>query len=443
MSYWWAEIPSLIWHKAFNWLLLLCLFRILLTTNFKEFNRKFWTWVFVLTNALNYFFLLYFFIQNGWASGEGFSITYHEIKDLYPFFYYYGNYFSSTLVMLLPFYFIIRKWNFIHPKVIHFLMGIHVILIFMLNGRAATAVMLFMILAILFILRLSSHKYKKLVFGVFLFGLVGIIFLSSAQDVVKFAKRYNPGLTLQHRGGDDRLRLWEHSFEVYKEHAWLGVGSGNWKNTVLAKGLSEMQVAVDRNQIYNQAHSNYIEKLCELGSIGFLCFLLILVLPLFWLLKKRRQFHIVDASKSYQILGIGIISYLFLSAFYGEVYNHGYYISPSEILIIFSFAIIMQNDDFVSKRISILQVSNKIHFLTTTVLLMGCFFWYTWMIQAEKNHQLYIHSSQTKNYEEIISKYQDNYHPVFNQYYIQIPHDYRMGVLFLRLNESEKGKIPF
>lgn len=85
----------------------------------------------------------------------------------------------------------------------------------------------------------------------------------------------------------ERLRTWEIGWEMFKANPILGVGAGNFPNTVnLYISKTSWWTGREKNLSGRQTHSLYFDVISELGSIGVLIYGYIM----FWLPLKLLKF---------------------------------------------------------------------------------------------------------------------------------------------------------
>jgi len=94
------------------------------------------------------------------------------------------------------------------------------------------------------------------------------------------------------RGGTmtQRLELWKESLALYKNHFWLGIGTGDVKNVFAAK------LVVDNSLLRGSGlrpHNQYLTFMIEFGIFGFLFFMFCLFYPA---LKQRKMTDFLYAS---------------------------------------------------------------------------------------------------------------------------------------------------
>ncbi len=158
-------------------------------------------------------------------------------------------------------------------------------------GVVAVAVALFIILfslrtrstwVALFAMTLvaTCRNWKLLLIMLLLFLLTGIgIYLIRGNNVF-----YAESIL-------ERFDLWLGSMSMLKDHP-LGVGAGNWRINIVpyAKymNLSEAMKTVAFCKVYFQrAHNDWVQMISELGPAGFILYLSLFVLSLYYAIKAR------------------------------------------------------------------------------------------------------------------------------------------------------------
>ena len=86
---------------------------------------------------------------------------------------------------------------------------------------------------------------------------------------------------------DARLVIWKGGLRMILENPVMGIGLGNFKETVGFYAKAEEMP--EGELVWRQAHNTYIEIAAEMGVPGLLCFLAILLLTFRSLSRVRRQ----------------------------------------------------------------------------------------------------------------------------------------------------------
>ncbi|HEX32719.1 MAG TPA: tetratricopeptide repeat protein, partial [Candidatus Acetothermia bacterium] len=142
-----------------------------------------------------------------------------------------------------------------------------------------------------------------------------------------------------HNAGKTRSWDWWVGWEMFKDHPLLGVGLGNYKlNFVPYKAAF---LATPQGKSYNfyipraaQAHNDYVQVVAEMGILGIITLLSILVmLPLFFWLRLRANTDEGDRLDLI-LLGSGIVVFLVHALF-----SFPAHLPASSLVVILSLAL--------------------------------------------------------------------------------------------------------
>lgn len=248
-------------------------------------------------------------------------------------FQFNRNFFASSQVLIFPFTLIgIVFFGGIKRKV-SILSAVLVLLsISISQTRSAILSMVVFGLTLLFVFIYDSWKsgtirQKKgitslltLVFFV-LVGAFGTYYFQNIRtDLKKFYSNIN--YNARQSSVEERLTIWKGSLEdVFVDHPVFGVGFGNWK--IHYSGSRNQPGRAQRGRVViSKAHNVYIEALCETGIIGFLSYLLFVVIIL-----KITSNHVFQ-NNTVMIIGAGYFAYLS-----DQVFSFGNY-QPTHIAYI-------------------------------------------------------------------------------------------------------------
>jgi O-antigen ligase len=116
------------------------------------------------------------------------------------------------------------------------------------------------------------------------------VLVGSAAFVSRVQSILNPSQQQGFRGSG-RLDLWSAAWHGFRDHAWFGVGSGNF--AVHALDLLQSTPGVDTTQHYvsagREVHNAYLETLVELGPLGAALFALLIGLSIWYLVRAARR----------------------------------------------------------------------------------------------------------------------------------------------------------
>lgn len=102
-------------------------------------------------------------------------------------------------------------------------------------------------------------------------------------------------IKVKSRTSSGRFSLWQLAYSKFKENPVLGVGYGNYK--AVGKKEHYINYANSRGTYANprRAHNDFLEKLAETGSVGFLFYVSLFVVPFLWfigLMRREKDFKI-------------------------------------------------------------------------------------------------------------------------------------------------------
>jgi O-antigen ligase/Tfp pilus assembly protein PilF len=154
-----------------------------------------------------------------------------------------------------------------------------------------------------------KKQRKKLWISILTFGsiILGIISLG-ATPILETILSIKAEITSVYFGG--RMPIWEGTFNIIKNNVLFGTGLGTF-NYIFPK----YQPSSIRFKHYTYAHSDFLELLSEVGTIGFIIFLTFIFLFLFFLVKKYLN-KTNSFSIFFSIVSFGSISAIFLHSFF-------------------------------------------------------------------------------------------------------------------------------
>jgi len=336
------------------------------------------------------------------------------------------NILSGTLFMLLPF---LLLGAYRSEKKIRWLYILTILLLTYILWQLRTrsiliATLVFSIMALLcYWYGAYKNKFAKTVLiaipsiSVVLFFM--LFFLGYLSEVSEF---------LQLKAGSktgtlaERFVIWEKSIELYKQHPFLGVGSGNWKIAFPEVGLEGLSRAEQTTTFFARPHNDWIQILCETGIIGGLLWISIWI-SLFWknsviLGSSIIQKQVIQRS----LILAGSIGFAVFSAF-------SYPLERIEFIILLALYIAFLNHRLTSKN-----KSKKIHthriFLITTIAFLGIASVYGFL-RIQREYFINAIKDKTVKNQQIFNS--DYYHPtIYSITPIGIPVKYYEGISYLQ-----------
>lgn len=187
----------------------------------------------------------------------------------YPSFFHDSQKYAQFLAML-SFLFLINNKNIKRPGFKNLLLFLSVaVAIFLTGGRSA---FLGLSAGLLFLLIFAGVQYKKYIIAGCLAGGLLIAFFSKSLIMFNRNDDFNNSF-------DFRATIWQEAYDIYREHPFLGIGIGNYKDYV--SRYSQDQYLVLENEIIflDQPENGYLKILTEFGAPAFLVALILILGP--------------------------------------------------------------------------------------------------------------------------------------------------------------------
>ena len=298
---------SRIWFLVTFYFLLTQLFR-----RIQNLDNFLWSFVIPLLGVI-----MYAIIRHG-TFGFNNQQAAHFVSN--PFFNDHTAY-GATLAMVYPvvIYFFVQKDRSMLYKVLTFLLLAIFTAAIILSYTRATWVSLIAGLIIYFIIKFRV-RFKYLL----LTGVIGlaIIIGSWNQIMMKLEKNKTESsdYLIEHvqsisnvstdASNLERINRWSCAIKMFKEKPILGWGPGTYRFQYGPFQMSYQKTFISTNAgIMGNAHSEYIGPLSEMGILGTVTFILIII---FTLIRGIRLYHISEDQKVKSVLIamlIGLITY--------------------------------------------------------------------------------------------------------------------------------------
>ncbi len=236
----------------------------------------------------------YYFESSHWPTvTEGFGFIklinyrYSNFSHSFLSLFQHPSYFSAFILFSIAI--IIYLFKTTQRKKIGYLslIGYFTIFIWLLGSRAAYVTYLISFLGFSFFI---VFKYKKywIAFTVLGIGIfISIMVLSNRQ----FSKNINEtGAVIEgsslNKDSDIRLWLWKSGYEVFKDHFWFGVGTGDADEKMNEKYRTyDLTLAKEHN--YN-THNQYLDVAVKLGLVGLVILIGWLIFTIYITIKKKQ-----------------------------------------------------------------------------------------------------------------------------------------------------------
>jgi tetratricopeptide (TPR) repeat protein len=231
----------------------------------------------------------------------------------YSFRFTFGNrnQYSELLTLLIPiiaigYFSIALKW-----KKIFFALTIILLYatISLLQNRAVFLVLygVYPFIFGWFLLQKANSKNRKIGFWFLItFVLLGAVLLfTPARSKIPFLQNL---LETRYGSGNERIRIWKNSIDLWQESPLFGKGSGDWKIEILKTPL-EFTQAEGGTVFFQRAHNDFIQVAVENGILGLILFLLFFGISSFLLFKST-----LERPKQLLLFG-GVLGYILISNF--------------------------------------------------------------------------------------------------------------------------------
>lgn len=327
------------------------------------------------------------------------------------------NLLSSTFFLMLPFVsFGIIKFRKIWKILGIISLGGIFICIFSLQTRS---VWLAIILSSITILLVSLHFFKtkknSLLFKIlknksmyitsFLIFLTVISLLLNA----KFTPRSYDSSLGRTNSIQARLFKWEATSKIIYNNIFMGIGLGNWRNSILSLGNKNFTDNTFTKTFYQRPHNDFLWVFSEIGLFGFIFYLLMFISIIFYIFQFLKTTSSETDFIFMLLMLFGIIGYLII-AFFSFPKERIYH----QILLhtIFLFVLSANNEFSESKK----DISHKTVFITCMIIFVHITF-SLWVVFKRLNAE--IHTKQAliartnKNWNEVI----DNINKATTVYY--------------------------
>lgn len=243
------------------------------------------------------------------SSEANFSDYIYEINSTIG----HKNLLSSLLFIAFPFFFITlfisKKWKVLTFIVIPIIMC----LIWILQTR--TVLLAFIIFGFIFLglifLKRNQITNKFSIKPIILFSTLLIASLSifTLLNKDKFSRLFNTDSVVE------RISMWENTNQIIKKNFVFGVGAGNWQIHFSENGLDKFPDPAVRNGIttFQRPHNDFLWVFSETGIIGFLAYIAIFCVLIYYLFKLLKNSETIKSIWLYSALIASIGGYLFIA----------------------------------------------------------------------------------------------------------------------------------
>ena len=212
------------------------------------------------------------------------------------------NIYASVLVLSIPFL-IIADYS---KKSKILLVSFTFLFLIILQTRSALLALLVSSIYFAFSKNDFLNKNKKLIsLAGFVVLLTSVLLLKQLNTFEFFVAIFDfDGDSLRSSTIKERFFLWGNSLKMFCDNWLLGVGVGQWAICFPMYGLSLWRLR-QGEVVMQRPHNDMLENFTELGFVGGVIFLLILIYPLLQKAKTSKE----------QLIKFGLISFIIISFF--------------------------------------------------------------------------------------------------------------------------------
>jgi len=214
-----------------------------------------------------------------------------------------GNFFSGFILLFLSYY----NYKYPNERFFNFLLAIFVIGISFIIGERANFIKTFIII-FFFIILVYEIKLKIKILSIILLPLIFILFLN-LNETYK-ARYFNQLIKLFQKNGInyylENSQYGAHynvAFEIFKDNPIFGVGIKNFRIESANKKYDSLKHPQNNRRVATHPHQLHYEFLAETGIFGYLCFLIFILISLYWSIKS----YLLNKN-NFQLSGILFVS---------------------------------------------------------------------------------------------------------------------------------------
>ncbi|PIR07002.1 MAG: hypothetical protein COV55_01080 [Candidatus Komeilibacteria bacterium CG11_big_fil_rev_8_21_14_0_20_36_20] len=233
----------------------------------------------------------------------------------------------SLLAVFFGLYLMIKRHN--KYLSIYYIVAILIDLFVMVQTGTRGAFVAILASALIFVIynifRISHKKikYSLIALGLILCVLGAVIYVNRSSDFIQNneALRRMTSISLSERTAQTRLMTWNSAWQGFKEKPILGYGQENF-SVVFNKYFNPEIYSHAGSQVwFDRAHNIFLDHLVTGGIIGLLLYSLLILWPLYIVLKKAtagRKEESKNIDFGNQILALAIIAFIVQGIFVFE-----------------------------------------------------------------------------------------------------------------------------
>ncbi|MDF2450515.1 MAG: lipid core-O-antigen ligase-like enyme [Bacteroidota bacterium] len=211
----------------------------------------------------------------------------------------------------------------------------------------AVSVMLMLLLLLYKRINIKISLKWSLITGII---LINVFFIFLQPRIIRKGLDFNQSQSQNDKAGskkeldNERLQLWDKTYEMIHAHPVIGVGAGNWQIHFPDATLKGMYRAEDLNFTFQRPHNDLLWIIAETGFIGLNLFLLFVVSLLLFLIDTLK--FVSERKMMIEvILSVVTIVGFFTAAFFDFPKERIEHLIWVNLVFAFAYSLIKENND--------------------------------------------------------------------------------------------------
>jgi len=433
----WAKNPIVTVSVGFGWIFLYSIFKFFEDFCFTDKRKNIIIYFLLIVLVLSLIPIFSFFLITGYSPSSGqLSFSSNQLLNIWSMFFTHRNYCSSIIVLLsaLPLYWLYKSKNWYQSALAVFLVCTIFLSLLLLRSRGSLLAF-FTISSVVLIYNFWSKTFswKVLLAFVFIFAALFKVVVALQFDQSFYLLLLDPLAGVNSLDGDDRLELWQMSWQLFKENPIIGYGAGNWQFEYMKYGAGDLKFTSYIDKYLGHPHNFFVDVLFSNGLIGFV--LMFIFMVKYFIVVGIKKFFTKNFTKIDFVCFAGIAGYWVVAQFYGTVYMAvGNFVG--HVVLFFVFVGCLQ-----LKKASI---KNFVLPFFIICLCIGTIFFHLNSIAMLRNYDLYKEAKRNGKYmlcKYIIQKLEENSIGFMGYNYVTISTDELWYDLYKRIGKSEENLV--
>lgn len=191
-----------------------------------------------------------------------------------------------------------------------------VFFILLLQTRAVYLAVIFAAVCYAILYILVYKKWKVAVtLGIVIVLAITFLLIFKNNKSIPILHKANIFNYAQSASGTERLKVWDKTWHLFADHPVVGVGAGSWQFLYLQDGWGDLAYLNDSLTTFQRPHNDFLWVASELGSVGFLIWISIFLIPIFIGARYLFSKNDLEFKNSIMLLISGVLGYLVISFF--------------------------------------------------------------------------------------------------------------------------------